>query len=71
MRSNVAGEATGRMAEYRAYIIAHDGKISRAVELLCPDDDTAKEYAKQLVDGHHVELWQGERRVTKFEHKPK
>jgi hypothetical protein len=40
------------MAEYRAYIIGGDGHFIRAVELLCPDDDTAKEYAKQLVDGH-------------------
>ena len=54
------------MAEYRAYIIGADGHFIRVVEILCPDDDTAKEYAKQLVDGHDVELWQGERRIAKF-----
>ena len=59
------------MAEYRAYIIGADGHFIRAVELLCPDDDTAKEYAKNLVDGHDVELWQGKRPVAKFDHKPK
>ena len=58
------------MAEYRAYIIGVDGHFVRAVEILCPDDDAAKEYAKSLVDGHDVELWQGERKIAKFEHKP-
>jgi hypothetical protein len=59
------------MTEYKACIIGADGKFMRAIDLVCPDDDTAKEYARQLVDGHHVELWEGERHVTKFEHKPK
>jgi hypothetical protein len=54
------------MAEYRAYIIGTDGRFVRAVELLCPDDDVAKEYAKQLVDGHDVELWQGDRKIEAF-----
>jgi hypothetical protein len=58
------------MAEYRAYIIGTDGQFLRAVEILCPDDDAAKEYAKQLVDGHDIELWQGERQIAKFQHKP-
>ena len=58
------------MAEYRAYIIGVDGHFVRAVELLCPDDATAKKYAKQLVDGHDVELWQGDRRVAQFGVKP-
>jgi hypothetical protein len=42
------------MAEYRAYIIGVDGHFVGAVEFICPDDDTAKEYAKQLVDGRAV-----------------
>ena len=54
------------MAEYRAYIIGADGSFVRAIELVCPDDDSAKDYAKQLVDGHDVELWQGDRQVAKF-----
>jgi hypothetical protein len=58
------------MAEYRAYIVGEEGRIVRAVELLCPDDESAKEYAKNLVDGHDVELWQGERKIAKFHHKP-
>jgi len=57
-----------RMADYRAYIIGIDGHFLRAIELVCPDDEIAKEYAKQLVNGHDVELWQGERKVTAFKH---
>jgi hypothetical protein len=54
------------MAEYRAYVIGIDGRFLRAIELACPDDDLAKEYARQLVDGHDVELWQGDRKITTF-----
>ena len=57
------------MAEYRMYIIAADGQFLRAIELLCPDDESAKEYARQLVDGQHIELWQGDRRIERFPHK--
>jgi hypothetical protein len=54
------------MADYRAYVVGEDGHFVRAVELVCLDDETAKEYAKQLVDGHDVELWQLERLIAKF-----
>jgi hypothetical protein len=54
------------MSEYRAFIIGTDGRFLRAIELACPDDDSAKEYASQLVDGHDVELWQGDRKITTF-----
>ena len=46
------------MAEYRAYIMDKDGLISRAIGLVCPDDETGMEYAKQFVEGARVELWQ-------------
>jgi len=58
------------MADYRAYILASDGRIAKAVELTCPDDEAAKEAAKQLVDGHDVELWQMGRKIETFKHKP-
>ena len=54
------------MAEYRAFIIGIDGRFLRAIELVCPNDDSAKEHARQLVDGHDVELWQGDRKITAF-----
>ena len=54
------------MPEYRACLIGEDGCVLRSVQLVCPDDKTAKEYARQLVDGLAIELWQGDRRVGKF-----
>jgi hypothetical protein len=59
-----------KVAEYRAYILWPDGKIRKAVELVCDDDETAKAYAKQLVDGHDVELWQLGRKIETFKHQP-
>jgi hypothetical protein len=44
-----------KMAEYRAYILGPDDKICKAVDLFCPDDEIAKQKAKQLVNGHDVE----------------
>jgi len=54
------------MLEYRAYLIGRDGHIVHRVDILCVDDEAAKERALLLVDGHTVELWQGTRRVATF-----
>ena len=56
------------MNEYRAYIIGPDGHILERIDLVCADDDAAKDRAKQLVDGHDVELWQFSRRIAELEH---
>jgi hypothetical protein len=58
------------MPNYRAYILAPDGRIMRPVDLECPDDEAAKEAAKQLVNIHDVELWHGARKIETFKHKP-
>ena len=58
------------MAEYRAHIIGQDGGLLREVMLLCPDDEIAKQYAKQLVDGHDVELWHHDRKIKTFRRNP-
>jgi hypothetical protein len=55
------------MAEYRACILDEDGHISRAVEFVCPDDEAAKKYARQFVEGHDVELWQSGRQIATFD----
>ena len=54
------------MPEYRAYLIGPDGHFVERVELVCADDEAAKEQAKSLADGHDVELWQEARRITEF-----
>jgi hypothetical protein len=54
------------MQEYRAYILGPDGHVRDRVDIVCDDDETAKEKAKQLVDGQDVELWQVDRRIATF-----
>ena len=54
------------MPEYRASLIGENGQVLRSVQLVCPDDATATAYARQLVDGLAIELWQGDRQVGKF-----
>jgi hypothetical protein len=56
------------MQEYRAYIIGPDGHITERIDLLCADDDAAKERARLLVNGRDIELWQFGRRVETFKH---
>lgn len=55
------------MAGYYAYIFGHDGHITCRVEIVCRDDEMAVERAKQLVDGHDVELWRRDRRIATFQ----
>ena len=51
--------------------LAQTAAFKKAVELDdCGDDDAAMERAKQLVDGHDVELWQNERKIVQFDRKP-
>ena len=58
--------ATG-VTEYRAYVVGHDGHFIRRESLICADDAEAIAKAKRLVDDHDVELWSGERFVTRLE----
>jgi len=55
------------MHGYRAYIIGPDGHIQDRLDLFCKTEDEAKVKAKQLVDGHAVELWDRARKITRFE----
>ncbi len=54
------------MNEYRVYLKGSDGHIKRRVDLICEHEEAAKEQARQLVDGHDVELWQLDRKVATF-----
>jgi hypothetical protein len=58
------------MPDYRAYIVGIDGKIFNSIraEFLHnhPDDATAIEAAKQLLDDHDIELWDRDRFVGRF-----
>jgi hypothetical protein len=57
------------MSEFRAYVIGWDGHILQRIELdNCSDESEAREKAKQLVDGHDVELWERARLIERFRH---
>ena len=56
------------MQEYRAYIIGPDGHVQSRVDLRCKDVAEAFEQAKQLADGHDVELWQLDRYIETLRH---
>ena len=62
----LSGLGLTEVNEYRAYIIGPDGHVLRRIDLFCTDDDAAIRQAKQLVDGHDVELWQLDRRIAEF-----
>jgi hypothetical protein len=57
------------MLDYRAYIVGIGGNFNSIITEFPhnhPDDTTAIEAAKQLVDGYDVELWDGDRFVGRF-----
>jgi hypothetical protein len=53
------------MQGYYLYIMG-DGHVQDRVDLMCVDDEHAKERARQLVDGHAVELWFESRKIAEF-----
>jgi hypothetical protein len=57
--------------QYRVYVIGSDGHFVKSIQLDSPDDNAAIESAKQFVDGHDIELWQRDRKIAKFDRKPK
>jgi hypothetical protein len=55
------------MVDYRAYVVGDDGHFLSFIAFICMDDTGAIEWAKQLVDGHAIELWSGERFIARLE----
>jgi hypothetical protein len=54
------------MADYRAYTIGHEGHFIAHRAFVCENDADAIEWAKQLVDGHDIELWNEGRFVIRL-----
>jgi hypothetical protein len=52
------------MPEYRIYTLTESNRI--AVNVFCDDDQDAIQEAKQWLDGHDLEVWQGARLVTRL-----
>jgi hypothetical protein len=59
------------MSDYRVYVLDDADHVKDRIELDCADDSAAIEYAKQYIDGHDIELWQRDRRIARFDTRPK
>jgi hypothetical protein len=55
-------------SEYRVYFISGDAVLSRDIE--CADDLLAIEQAERLFSEGIIELWQGNRLITRLENVP-
>lgn len=56
------------MADYRAYSVGLDGHFISFDAIVCANDEEAIEEAKRFIDGNDIELWCGERLVTRISH---
>lgn len=54
---------------YRAYLIGPDDHITKCVEVRTDDEAVALRLAASLADRATVELWQGARKIARFEPK--
>ena len=55
------------MPEYRLHAVTRDNHIKGVpVTVTCESDQEAIQYAEQMVDGHDIELWSGNRRVSRI-----
>jgi hypothetical protein len=55
------------MNEYRAYVVGNDGHFINFTGLVCDDDSEAIKQARWLVGSLAIDLWSGERFVTRLE----
>jgi len=58
-----------KVAGYRLYGLDGVNKVASGEWFEAEDDETAIEAARQRMDGHDCELWQGGRFVARIEHK--
>jgi hypothetical protein len=59
------------MTTYRAYAVWPDGNFEGYEALNCTDDDEAICRARRLAGNSAIELWSGERFITRMERKSK
>ena len=64
---NERDHSEGAASAYRAYLIGDAGRVETATPIDATTDQDAIEQAKQLVDGHLVELWDRTRVVVRLE----
>ncbi|MGY3239998.1 hypothetical protein ACVMAJ_006888 [Bradyrhizobium sp. USDA 4448] len=57
------------MKTYGAFILTFEGQILQSVDLVCATEENARTLAERLVETNAVELWDGPRRIARFEPK--
>ena len=69
LRANWEGRSETLGWQNTAPYVMEDGHIRSSRAFVCDDDADAIVWANQLVDGHDIELWSGERFVTRLNRK--
>jgi hypothetical protein len=54
------------MATYRVYLLDETGHVTNRLDLESPDDETARERAKSLLNENGLELWLLDRHIAVF-----
>jgi hypothetical protein len=54
------------MKEYRALVLTREGNVIDLHELTCLNEEEAKGKARRLAESDSVELWEGARRIARF-----
>lgn len=55
------------LRDYRIFVIGVDGHVTDRIDLVCASEEDARERAGLLVDVNAIELWEGTRRIERFE----
>jgi hypothetical protein len=55
------------MEQYKAYLIGPDGQIASRVDLVCENEEAAREQAERFAQFCMVELWQRARKIAVFQ----
>lgn len=56
------------MPTYRVFQLNDGGHVDAPATLIeCDSDEQAIEQARQYLDGHAIELWEGKRQIKRFE----
>jgi hypothetical protein len=54
------------MPGYYVYIMSNDGHVQNRINVICADDEEARNRARRLMDGQAVELWLEGRKIAEF-----
>ena len=63
-------EDSSTVTQYSAYVLDPNQQVARVMMLDCASDEEAGQQAQALVELHPIELWNGKRRVGRFDPPP-